>query len=62
MAVANLECDLLDQLLLDDDEIIMPLPDFESEPHLLISKVKAEIHFSQNNYCMYFPCFRPFNT
>ncbi|CAH0596309.1 unnamed protein product [Chrysodeixis includens] len=39
MAGHNSECDLLDQLLRDDD-IIMPLPDFESEPHLLISKVR----------------------
>lgn len=38
MAVQT-DCDLLDQLLLEDDEITMPLPGLESDPHLLISKV-----------------------
>ena len=39
MAVQTWDCDLIDQSLLEDDGITMPLPSFESDPHLLISKV-----------------------
>lgn len=41
--VQTSECDLLDQSLFEDDGITMPLPDFGSEPHLLISKVKSKV-------------------
>ncbi|KAJ8711722.1 hypothetical protein PYW08_008676 [Mythimna loreyi] len=53
--VESSECDQLDQLLLEDDGITMPLPDFVSDPHLLISKVRKHymeyvIKLLSNNY------------
>lgn len=49
MAGQNLECDLLDQLLRENDDVIMPIPDFESEPHLLISKVVDVVLFKSSS-------------
>ncbi|XP_021191079.3 uncharacterized protein LOC110376802 [Helicoverpa armigera] len=55
MAGQPSDVDQLDLLLMEDDGFSMPLPDFESEPQLLISKVRKHymeyvIKLLSNNY------------
>lgn len=45
---------IIDKLISENDDTIMPLPDIGAEPHLLMSKVSLDLSAISKNICYLF--------